>query len=341
MKYKRKDTKRENKVMPKASVLLVGTETRPTDETARGSLISQGPKKFCPFCDNNKHSLNNCANFKFLNSAQKRVWIQDNNRCWRCGRNHRAAERDLKMCCKTCNNRHLLALHEISGKTPAKADKPTPAVSGPVVPTLPNRTEEVLYIGKPPQGQRVLLKVSKVVLMNGDQTLETYAILDDGSERTLLLHSAAKQLGLQGEPENLPLRTVRQDPQTLHGAAISFTISPASSPHQVFLIMGAFTAPQLGLGEHTYPVRVLKCFYVDNCLQSVTTKEDARALVDQLQTLLSQVTALTPSVTSLPSAWLTVLRSGYLRANPTSRNQPWASSGTARPIHSPIRPELL
>ncbi|KAE8292497.1 hypothetical protein D5F01_LYC09867 [Larimichthys crocea] len=233
-------------------------KTRPTDKTARGSPISQGPKKFCLFCDNNKHSLNNCANFKFLNSAQKQVWIQDNNRCWRCGRNHRAAECDLKMCCKTCNNRHLLALHEISGKTLVKADKPTPAVSGPAGPTPPNRGEEVLYIGKPPQGQRVLLKVSKVVLRNGDQTLETYGILDDGYERTLLLHSAAKQLGLQGEPENLPLRTVRQEPQTLHGAAVSFTVSPASSPHKVFRIRGAFTAPQLGLGEHTYPVRALQ-----------------------------------------------------------------------------------
>ncbi|KAI3366945.1 hypothetical protein L3Q82_009592 [Scortum barcoo] len=111
---------------------------------------------------------------------------------------------------------------------------------------------------KPPQGRRLFLKVSKVVLRNGDHTLETYAILDDGSEGTLLLHSAAQQLGLQGQPENLHLWTVRQELQMLHGAAVSFTISSANCPKQVFNIKGAFTAQQLGLGQHTYPAKALR-----------------------------------------------------------------------------------
>lgn len=90
------------------------------------------------------------------------------------------------------------------------------------------------------------------------QKLETYAILDDGSQRTLLLHSAAQQLGLRGQPEDLPLRRVRQELQTLHGVAVSFTISPASSPKQVFNINRAFTAPNLGQGEHTYSTKALQ-----------------------------------------------------------------------------------
>ncbi|MGL5119302.1 MAG: hypothetical protein ACRC7H_08905, partial [Plesiomonas shigelloides] len=91
------------------------------------------------------------------------------------------------------------------------------------------------------------------VLRHGDQTLETYAVLDDGSEHTLLLQPAVQQLGLEGQPEDLPLRTVRQELQKLHGAAVSFSISPACSPAIVYNIQGAFTAPKLGLGQHTYP----------------------------------------------------------------------------------------
>ena len=106
---------------------------------------------------------------------------------------------------------------------------------------------------------QVLLKVSKVLLRNGDHTLETYAILDDGSERTILLPAAAQSLKLTGEPEDLILRTVRQDIRVLHGTAVS--ISPVDHPNKSFRIYRAFTADQLGLAEHTYPMKALQRKY--------------------------------------------------------------------------------
>ncbi|CAM4514050.1 unnamed protein product [Leuciscus chuanchicus] len=233
---KPKDSKSTVRSSPKASVLMLGAR-EPAKSTPPTSLDA---KKFCPFCENYKHTLNSCANFKLLSATQKRNWIQDNNRCWRCGREHRSAECDLKMCCKTCNSRHLLALHDVSEKSLAKADKaerrPDQVKSSESKPLSIPSADQVLYIGKPPQGHRVLLKVSKVILRHGDQTLETYAVLDDGSERTLLLQPAVQHLGLEGQPEDLPLRTVRQELQTLHGAAVSFSISPACSPAMKFSI---------------------------------------------------------------------------------------------------------
>lgn len=263
---KPKDSKSTVKSSPKASVLMLGAEPKPVREPARSTPpTSLDAKKFCPFCENYKHTLNNCANFKLLSATQKRNWIQDNNRCWRCGREHRSAECDLKMCCKTCNSRHLLALHDVSERSLAKTDKaerrPDQVKSSESNPLSVPSADQVLYIGKPPQGHRVLLKVSKVILRHGDQTLETYAVLDDGSERTLLLQPAVQQLGLEGQPEDLPLRTVRQELQTLHGAAVSFSISPACSPAMVYNIQGAFTAPKLGLGQHTYPIKALQSKY--------------------------------------------------------------------------------
>ncbi|KAI3370007.1 hypothetical protein L3Q82_024436, partial [Scortum barcoo] len=66
--------------------------------------------------------------------------------------------------------------------------------------------------GEAPRGfARGESPVCKVLLRNGDHTLETYAILDDGSERTILLQEAVQRLHLQGTPESLTLRTVRQD----------------------------------------------------------------------------------------------------------------------------------
>lgn len=96
------------------------------------------------------------------------------------------------------------------------------------------------------------------MLRNRDGTLETFAILDDGSERTILHQAATQQLEFKGQPEDLTIRTVRQEFHVLHGAAVSFTISPAAKPGRQYHIQGAFTAKQLGLAKHTHPVSALQ-----------------------------------------------------------------------------------
>lgn len=88
-----------------------------------------------------------------------------------------------------------------------------------------------------------------------------YAILDDGSERTMLLSTTAQQLGLTGTPEDMSLRTIRQDIQTLHGASVSFKISPIHQVHRSYWISNAFTAQHLRLAEHSYPISTLKKKY--------------------------------------------------------------------------------
>ncbi|CAL9703965.1 unnamed protein product [Knipowitschia caucasica] len=214
-------------------------------------------RAYCPYCDHDKHFLNNCANFKGLSKEQKVAWIKVNNKCWRCGRNHQAAKCTLKAACKTCNRRHLLVLHEVNERSEEERVPATP----PTESCLVNTTNKVMYVDRPVYNCKVLLKISKVVLRNGDQCLETYAVLDDGSERTILLHSAAKQLGLKGSKEVLALRTVKQEVERLHGASVSFSISPAGNPEKVYEIHNAFTAEPLSLAEHSHPVAVLQQKY--------------------------------------------------------------------------------
>lgn len=75
---------------------------------------------------------------------------------------------------------------------------------------------------------------------------------------TIFLPAAAQRLKLTGEPEDLLLRTVSQDIRTLHGTAVSFSISPADQPQKSFRIYKAFTSDHLGLAEHTYRVKALQ-----------------------------------------------------------------------------------
>lgn len=251
---------KEHKPFNKNANILLNTEKALLDTNTSAPTVKTVPKPYCPYCDQTKHSLNNCSNFKQLTTDQKRNWVKENNRCWRCGRSHQATECSLKMRCKQCNGRHLLVLHDITVKS-AKSSQTVPieAASTPATNScLLNTMNEILLIRKPPASRKVLLKISKVILRNGKHHMTAYAIQDDGSERTILLHSAAQQLGLKGKPEDLPLRTVRQELQVLSGAVVSFSISPLSQPKKVFHIKGAFTAQQLSLAEHTHPVKALR-----------------------------------------------------------------------------------
>lgn len=119
----------------------------------------------------------------------------------------------------------------------------------------------MVYVGQASHSRRVMLKVIPIQLRNGDKTLDTHAVLDDGSERTILLPAAATHLGLHRDEEVLPLRTIRQDVVKLKGASVSFEVSAQSNTTARYQIRHAFTADELSLAEQSCPVETLKKRY--------------------------------------------------------------------------------
>ncbi|KAL0169529.1 hypothetical protein M9458_034125 [Cirrhinus mrigala] len=228
-----REIKRESRQLRKPTTILLGTEKSPSTPTSSAmskpaSVREEKVRAYCPYCDNNKHYLNGCDNFKLLSGDQKIDWIKTKNRCWRCGRGHQAANCTLKTLCPTCNRKHLLVLHDVNDRA-----KPSQQNAAP--------SSAVLYVDRPTSGSKVLLKVTKVLIRNGNEAVEAYAVLDDGSERTIMLHDAVQKLRLAGQPEDLVLRTVRQDTQVIHGAAVTFTVSPTVNPSKAYKIRNAFS----------------------------------------------------------------------------------------------------
>lgn len=223
------------------------------------SSTSRGVKSkaYCAYCESTEHYLSQCSAVTKLSKDQLREWIRVNKRCWRCARTHQAAQCTLKKPCNICQGKHLLALHEIN----TRAERGNKDVAVKEESCLTSSAADSLYLDRPGAGNRVMLKVVPVLVHYEDRTLDTFAILDDGSERTMLLPAAAKFLGIKGTPEALPLRTVRQDIQILHGHTVSFHVSPAANPHTSYKINGAFTAGRLSLAQHTYPIDRLKRKY--------------------------------------------------------------------------------
>ena len=205
-------------------------------------------KPYCPYCSNQEHYLSACAEFAKLNTAEKTNWIKEKGKCWRCGRGHKLESCTLKKPCSTCNEQHLLVLHDAA----LKVNQSVLTVS-----TSPS----MVYVGKGNHSSRVMLKVVPVKLHYGGRTLDTHAVLDDGSERTILLPAAAKHLGLHRVEKALPLRTIRQDVVKLKGASVSFEVSSPANSQVKHHIHHAFNAAELSLAEQSSPMESLKKRY--------------------------------------------------------------------------------
>lgn len=193
-------------------------------------------KPYCPYCNNQEHYLNACTEFTKLTSEAKASWIKEKRKCWRCGRGHSPANCTLKKPCSTCGEQHLPTLHEVALTENILTVSASPSV---------------VYIDHAAHSGRVMLKVVPVRLLNGRKYMDTYAVLDDGSERTVILPSAVRQLGLKGQQEVLSLRTIRQEIVQLKGATVSFQVVPRNKKGLKYNIDNAFTATELNLAEQS------------------------------------------------------------------------------------------
>lgn len=118
--------------------------------------------------------------------------------------------------CNTCKEQHLTVLHDAVQQT----QKSVLMVTAPTA---------KVYLDGPNRFPKVMLKVVKVLFHNQDRVLDTYAVLDDGSERSIILPHAVQCPNLTAQPETLTLRTVHQDMVQLHSASVTFYVSSVSN----------------------------------------------------------------------------------------------------------------
>ncbi|XP_034559382.1 uncharacterized protein LOC117827042 isoform X1 [Notolabrus celidotus] len=226
---------------PPSTTILYGAErVLPHARTVPGYQRQHQTRYPCTYCNSTSHYLTHCNSLKDLSTDKVMEWLNDHRRCWRCGRNHRAIDCTLRKPCPKCNGQHLGIFHDVNKAQTAS---------------------RVFYLNPQSMSPKVLLKVVKVRLINKNKIFDTYAILDDGSERTMLLRGAAEYLGLRGEPEKLELRTVRQQTETLNGRNVNLKLSAASCPEREFSMDSVFTSDNISFVEQSYPVDKLKQRY--------------------------------------------------------------------------------
>ena len=205
------------------------------------------PRYFCCYCDSKEHFLGGCPQIKSLSQDRLIDWIKKNDRCFKCGRKHKPDECTLKKPCHSCKDTHLTILHDVVKEF-------TTGVH------LSQTTDPAVYLDKPTRPQKVMLKVVPLYIY-GTKRMEAYAILDDGSERTMVLPSIVEDLKLEGTKETMYLRTVRDDIVECSGQCVSLQVSPIDQPDVKYDLQDVFSSSNLCLSEYTYPVKKLQQHY--------------------------------------------------------------------------------
>lgn len=91
--------------------------------------------------------------------------------------------------------------------------------------------------------------------------METYAVLDDGLERSIVLPQALQQPNIICHPKSVPQQTVHQCVKQLDSASVILEVWPLLWPSKKHLISHTFTADGMDPSEHMHPVLILQQKY--------------------------------------------------------------------------------
>ncbi|KAL0822298.1 hypothetical protein ABMA28_004406 [Loxostege sticticalis] len=211
----------------------------------------------CLFCQH-EHQLTNCQKFIALTVDDKWRFIKDNKICHRClqkvPHNFRFCKRNKAGCTiATCNLKHHTLLHNDNFVRSAHVNEQTQSE-----PTTVSNVKQVhgctdaeqvhLAFNDTPVDPtlRPLLKVVAVTVSGPAGSLNTFALLDDGSTATFIDADIASQIGAEGPEGQVHLDCVGGLSKDSAVQFVDFEIKGRSSS-QSFLIKHARSIKNLGL----------------------------------------------------------------------------------------------
>lgn len=174
------------------------------------------PYKKCPFCTQ-EHWLSDCPTFLGKTPKERFLWCRGDGRCFLCiKRSHTSRECQARFRCQKCDRKHSTVLHDSfvpsdtenqSGNRNAVLTAATSAFATVYLQTLPVRLHT-------PNGRVV----------------DTCAILDSGSQATLINSSFARDLGLNGPRINLTVGNIKENEETQVSKRVNFWLSNPNDP---------------------------------------------------------------------------------------------------------------
>ena len=183
----------------------------------------------CPCCSE-AHPLHRCNLFKEKSHVQRNEFVKVKGLCYNCLKNNPVLQSGIAIkhvakCCPSklkrriegCGASHHTLLH-IPNQQKKESDKNSAQKDGAVQANSINTAFQE-------DSDSVLLQVVPLrVLGEQGKIVTTYAMLDSGSEITLVDPSLASSLGLQGQPGELVVSTVSNNNDVQHGCRVNLSV---------------------------------------------------------------------------------------------------------------------
>ena len=202
---------------------LNGTEISALTTTVNASHETPRAPVVCPVCSH-AHKVEDCPELKGLNVDQQAQRAKENRLC---STEHQARQFSQKRSCgvDNCPKCHHPLIH---GAAPVFVGA---AVVGCISPT-------------------VLLQIVPLVVQTPKgNNMRTYALLDSGSQASLILERFTEELGLEGPRDVLTLGTINSKREFKPSRKVLFAVKATNSGNggPLYPVSEAWTIPQLNL----------------------------------------------------------------------------------------------
>ena len=204
----------------------------------------------CLTC-NKKHKIEKCDKFIAMDVNQRAQLGKEKRLCFSCfdSADHQSRDCSRKKRCDVegCNKYHHTLIHGAALVFVA----PPPLNSAPPVSTLNAATP--VFVGASSVNcapSAVLLQIVPIaVATSSGVEVNTFALLDSGSQTSLILEKFADAIGLVGEDSPLQLGTINSSGEPIRSKKVSFHVGAVEGPETgvQITVEEAWTIPQLNL----------------------------------------------------------------------------------------------
>jgi hypothetical protein len=233
-----KPTRKPN-YSPVTATTLMTQSNNTTQGKVQPAAEIKKPNQTCPLCSET-HKLTRCEKFKEKSPQERRDFAMQARLCHNClGRNHVASECRSEYICRVpeCGKKHHTYLHP-----PLKSNNNNnKGLSSNVQQATANDVNRVEGSGNcgatGGSEKRVSLRIVPVTVKgkNSKNELETYALLDPGSDVSLCNAKLINKLGLQGNRTNFSLTTVNGQRTERKGHEVTLNVKGLTSDENIEL----------------------------------------------------------------------------------------------------------
>lgn len=208
----------------------------------------------CPKCTKG-HRLWECSDFTSLKVNDRWSFVKEKRLCLRCFRNHYIRRCNSKKQCGVdgCSMAHNPLLHTSNAK---KTTYENQSASKP----MEDNKSLLLHVN---EKRKSLFRYIPVTLFGKTETVDVYALIDEGSACTIMDNEVALKLGLDGPTEELCLQWTGEVTQNEENSKIvSVDISAREPGQRKFRMRNVRTVSSLDLPEQS-----LHTIDLENCRQ--------------------------------------------------------------------------